>query len=373
MKLDRLTLHDFRNIASLSIEPDVNVNVIYGENAQGKTNLIEAIWLLTGNASFRGAKVSEMLRFEKDRAFIEAVFSDRSREQELYLSIGSKREIKLNDVPLKNANELAGHFYSVVFSPAHLSFVKDGPANRRKFLDIAIGQIRPQYKAYLARYEKLIEQRNALLKNSYQYRDLAANISVWDEQIASIGTILTMYRCDYISKLKAAAAKIYEGLSGNREKLTVSYASTVFDDPFAVKTYETEWVEQYKAKLKEQFETDVHQGFTESGPHRDDLTLLLDGNSARVFGSQGQQRSCVIALKLAESQILQLAVGEEPVMLLDDVMSELDQSRQHYILNNLSGMQVFITCCETAQLAGLVKGKAFMMEKGAVMKTDIKE
>ena len=117
----------------------------------------------------------------------------------------------------------------------------------------------------------------------------------------------------------------------------------------------------------------MHQGFTESGPHRDDLTLLLDGNSARVFGSQGQQRSCVIALKLAESQILQLAVGEEPVMLLDDVMSELDQSRQHYILNNLSGMQVFITCCETAQLAGLVKGKAFMMEKGAVMKTDIKE
>lgn len=373
MKLTQLRLTDYRNIASVCIEPDETVNVVYGENAQGKTNLIEAIWLLTGNASFRGAKASELLRFEKDRAVIEAVFTDQQREQELFLALGAKKETKLNGVALKSSGELVGNFYSVVFSPTHLSFVKEGPSNRRKFLDIAIGQIRPQYKAYLVRYEKLMEQRNALLKNAGMYRDLAANISVWDEQIASIGTILTMYRCDYIAKLRNAAAKIYEGLSGNREKLTVSYASTVFNDPFEVKTYEKKWVDLYKEKLAAQFESDVHQGFTESGPHRDDLILLLDGNSARAFGSQGQQRSCVIALKLAEAQILKAAVGEEPVMLLDDVMSELDQSRQHYILNNLSGMQVFITCCETAQLAGLIKGKAFCMEKGAVIQTDTKE
>lgn len=373
MKLTRLSLRDFRNIASLSIEPDEAVNVIYGENAQGKTNLIEAIWLLTGNASFRGAKAGELLRFEKDRASIEAVFADKQREQEFTLALGVKREIKLNGVPIKSVNELTGNFLSVVFSPAHLSFVKEGPANRRKFLDIAIGQIRPQYRAYLARYEKLMEQRNALLKNASMYRDLSANILVWDEQLASIGTVLTMYRCDYIAKLKAGAAKIYEGLSGNRERLTVSYASTVFDDPFAVKTYEKKWVDRYKEKLAAQFDSDVHQGFTETGPHRDDLILLLDGNSARAFGSQGQQRSCVIALKLAEAQILKAAVGEEPVMLLDDVMSELDYSRQNYILNHLSGMQVFITCCETAQLAGLIKGKSFRMEKGAVVQTDTKE
>lgn len=248
--------------------------------------------------------------------------------------------------------------------------MKEGPANRRKFLDIAISQIRPQYKAYLARYEKLVDQRNALLKNAAMYRDLKDNILVWDEQIASIGTILTIFRCDYINRLKTAAAKIYEGLSGGREKLTVSYASTVFENTDALKTYEKEWVAAYKEKLAAGFVSDCRQGFTEIGPHRDDLTILLDGNSARSFGSQGQQRSCVIALKLAEAQILKRAAGETPVMLLDDVMSELDTSRQHYILNSLSGMQVFITCCEPSQLEGLRNGKTFHMKQGRIVREE---
>ena len=364
MKLLRLALTDYRNISSLVIAPDETVNVICGENAQGKTNLIEAVWLLTGNPSFRGAKASELLRFHTERAKIEATFADRQREQELSLKLGAKREICLNGVPLKSTNELAGAFYAVVFSPAHLSFVKDGPANRRRFLDIAISQIKPQYKSYLVRYEKLMEQRNALLKNASMYRDLAENIAVWDEQIAAIGTILTIYRCDYIERVRRAASKIYEGLSGGREKLTVTYASTVFEHPFALKTYDKAWVSQYRQKLSEQFESDCRQGFTETGPHRDDLILELDGNSARAFGSQGQQRSCVIALKLAEAQVLKAACGESPVMLLDDVMSELDHTRQQYILNNLNGLQVFITCCEPSQLDGLKQGKAFYMKNG---------
>lgn len=364
MKLSRLTLTDYRNISFLCIVPDETVNVICGENAQGKTNLIEAIWLLTGNPSFRGAKASELLRFGSECAKIEAAFTDRQREQGLSLRLGAKREIRLNDVPLKSTNELSGTFYAVVFSPAHLSFVKDGPSNRRRFLDIAISQIKSQYKSYLMRYEKLMEQRNALLKNASMYRDLAENIAVWDEQIAAIGTILTIYRCDYIERVRRAASKIYEGLSGGRENLTVSYASTVFEKPFELKTYDKAWVSQYRQKLSEQFESDCRQGFTETGPHRDDLVLELDGNSARSFGSQGQQRSCVIALKLAEAQVLKAACGESPVMLLDDVMSELDRTRQQYILNNLDGMQVFVTCCEPSQLSGLRHGKVFDMKNG---------
>lgn len=373
MKLSQLALTDYRNINSLLIAPDETVNIICGENAQGKTNLIEAVWLLTGNPSFRGAKASELLRFGSECAKIEAAFVDRQREQKLFVRLGAKREIRLNGVPLKSTNELVGTFYAVVFSPAHLSFVKDGPSNRRRFLDTAISQIKPQYKAYLVRYEKLMEQRNALLKNAAMYRDLAENIAVWDEQIAAIGTILTIYRCDYIERVRRAASKIYEGLSGGREKLTVSYASTVFENPFVLKTYDKAWVSQYRQKLSEQFESDCRQGFTETGPHRDDLVLELDGKSARSFGSQGQQRSCVIALKLAEAQVLTAACGESPVMLLDDVMSELDHTRQQYILNSLNGMQVFITCCEPSQLNGLKQGKVFDMKNGCAVEWDKKE
>ena len=163
---------------------------------------------------------------------------------------------------------------------------------------------------------------------------------------------MTIYRCDYVDRLRKAASRIYEGLSGGREKLSITYASTVFEDPFLIKTYDRKWVSQYREKLTAAFDSDCRQGFT--------------GNSARIFGSQGQQRSCVIALKLAEAQVLKAAAKEEPVMLLDDVMSELDHSRQQYILNNLNGMQVFITCCEPSQLGGLKQGKAFCMENGSI-------
>ena len=366
MRLLSLTLTDYRNISTLSFHPDECVNVICGENAQGKTNMVEAIWLLTGNPSFRGAKTGDLIQFHKKYAKIEAAYLDRARKQELSYVIGTKKEIRLNGVLLKNSNELCGNFLAVVFSPAHLSLVKEGPSNRRRFIDIAISQLRSQYKAYLMRYEKLLEQRNALLKNAAVYQNLAENIAVWDEQIASIGTILTIYRCDYVDRLRKAASRIYEGLSGGREKLSITYASTVFEDPFLIKTYDRKWVSQYREKLTAAFDSDCRQGFTENGPHRDDLVLQLDGNSARIFGSQGQQRSCVIALKLAEAQVLKAAAKEEPVMLLDDVMSELDHSRQQYILNNLNGMQVFITCCEPSQLGGLKQGKAFCMENGSI-------
>ena len=359
MKLTQIDLANYRNIRAMSLAPCGEINVVFGDNAQGKTNLMEAIWLFTGNPSFRGAKSGELVAFGEEAARLDLRFCDRQREQRAHLSLGARRRITLNGVELKTAGELNGNFYAVVFSPSHLSLVQDGPKHRRHFLDIAISEIKPQYKSYLNHYEKLVEQRNALLRNAGRYRDLEDNIEVWDRQLAKAGTILSIYRGDYVRKLRGFSAKIYEGLSSAKESFSIRYESTAFDDIDNVTIYESEKVEQYYGRLKETFAADVKQGFTGIGVHRDDLDVLINGISVKTFGSQGQQRSSVIALKLAEAKLLQKATGEEPVMLLDDVMSELDISRQTYILNHLKGMQVFITCCDPSNAMRLETDRVF--------------
>lgn len=371
MKLDEIELSNFRNIASMTVSPCPGINVICGDNAQGKTNLMEAVWLFTGNASFRGAKSGELIRFGETGARLSIRFSDRRRQQTASLSFLSaptpRRRILVNGVECRSSSDLMGQFYAVVFSPSHLSLVRDGPKYRRKFLDIAIAQIRPRYAAYLAQYDKLVEQRNALLKDSFRYPDLQTQIEVWDEQLARAGTVLSLYRSEYVQRLSGLAAEIYGGLSSGRERLSVSYESTVFGERIgALSSYEDAWVEAYRQRLRESFVEDVRQGFTGAGPHRDDLTLEIDGVSARLYGSQGQQRSSVIALKLAEARLLETMTGEEPVMLLDDVMSELDVSRQTYILNHLRGMQVFITCCDPSNVMRLETGTILHIARGSL-------
>lgn len=367
MKLTQISLNDYRNIRELSLSPCGEINVVYGDNAQGKTNLIEALWLFTGNPSFRGAKTGELIRFGQDDTRLEISFADSRREQTASIHLSqSKRKILLNGVEMKSTSELNGNFYGVVFSPSHLSFVQDGPKNRRKFLDIAISEIRPQYKEYLTTYEKLLEQRNALLKNAFSYPDLENQIEVWDIQLAKAGTILSIYRNDYVRRLFPIAREIYEGLSGGKEKFRIRYASTVYPQIEPVDSYQEKWVREYCQKLKEDFKQDLRQGYTGSGIHRDDLEIEVDGTSVRIYGSQGQQRSSVIALKLAEASLLKRATGENPIMLLDDVMSELDENRQDYILNHLKGMQVFITCCDQSNAARLKSGKTFRISQGAL-------
>ncbi|MCI8405450.1 MAG: DNA replication/repair protein RecF [Oscillospiraceae bacterium] len=369
MKLNQLSLTDYRNIRELSLFPCGEINVVYGDNAQGKTNLIEALWLFTGNPSFRGAKTGELIRFGAEDTRLSVRFEDARREQLASLCFsakGNRRKILLNGVELKTTGELNGNFYGVVFSPSHLSFVQEGPKNRRKFLDIAISEIRPQYKDYLNTYEKLLEQRNALLKNAADYPDLENNIDVWDLQLAKAGTVLSIYRNDYVRRLSPITREIYEGLSRGRERFELRYSSTVYPEIGPVDSYQEEWVRDYYQKLKEGFRQDLRQGFTGAGIHRDDLEIQVDGMPVRTYGSQGQQRSSVIALKLAEASLLKKATGENPIMLLDDVMSELDESRQDYILNHLKGMQVFITCCDISNAARLKSGRIFRISQGTL-------
>ncbi len=366
MKLEKIELLNYRNIKKMEIIPCEGINVFYGDNAQGKTNLIEAIWLFTGNNSFRGAKANELIMFEQDASSLSIEFSDKQRTQKAKMILSTKKKITLNNVELKSMTELNGNFYAVVFSPAHLSFIKDGPKNRRRFIDIAVSQIKPQYDSYMQRYEKLIDQRNALLRNASSYKNLETDIEVWDSQLAKIGTILSIYRNDYVNKLEVLAKKIYEGLSSKREGFSIGYVSTVFEDIKDVNSYDDNRVLEYETNLKANFNADVRQGFTSIGIHRDDLEVFIDGKSVKTYGSQGQQRSAVIALKLAEAMLLKKITGENPIMLLDDVMSELDVSRQDYILNHVRGMQVFITCCDVSNTLKLNNGCIFKINDGTL-------
>lgn len=365
MNAKKIKLENFKNIESLELEFDKNINIIFGENAQGKTNLLESIWLFTGEASFRGSKLENLIKDGKDFYRSEIEFFDGERTQNIKISNGKKKEILLNRVPLKSLNELDSSFQSVVFAPTHLSLIKDGPNKRRDFLDSAISRINKNYKSYLITYKELIEQKNALLKNAYEYKNLRENIEIWDIQIAKVLTILTIYRNDYVNKLSAIAKKIYEGICDKKESFFIEYKSTVFEK--IPSSYDEESVNIALSKLKESFDYDLEQRSSTIGPHRDDIDIKIDDKSARFYASQGQQRSGVIAIKLAEARLIKKITKKSPIMLLDDVLSELDEKRQDYIINSLKGMQVFLTCCDISNVKKLKSGMVIKMEDGKAL------
>lgn len=365
MRITHLELTDFRNIAQVSIDPGEGVNIIYGANAQGKTNLLEAIWLCSGNKSFRGAREREMTRFGEKVFHIRLQFADRERTQQIsYDSGGDKRKLQLNRMPLRSASELTGEFTCVVFHPEDLSLVKEGPVDRRSFLDIAISQIKPVYGRYIAQYNGLMEQRNALLKQIHRTGSGKEMLSVWDEQLSRIGTAISILRQDYLQKLSPLAQAVYSGFTGNRETFSLEYESSVYRQGLPGSVYSEELIALYRKALSEHLEEDIRLHFTGVGVHRDDLEILVNGISARSYGSQGQQRSCAIALKIGEAMLLKGVTGENPVILLDDVMSELDPGRQDYLLNRIQGFQVFITCCDTSWADQLTDGKIFEVSGG---------
>lgn len=375
MKLERIELTNFRNIESMELEAVPGVNVIHGENAQGKTNLTEAIWLFTGAKSFRGAKDRELIRFGADSCKSKICFSSalRSQTAEIVLSAketaGTKaKEIFLNDIPLESTSELAGQFYSVVFSPAHLSLVREGPAFRRKFLDTAIGQILPRYEHYLREYQKILLQRNTLLKDLARFPQLIDTMEVWEEHLAKAAAAVVFCRARYVARILPQAAQVYEGISAGKERFTLRYLCGM------EKAEEQPKDEIRKFFLKEFQRTrnaDIERGATLYGPHRDDLELLVNEMPMRLYGSQGQQRSGVLALKMAECAMVEEVTGETPIVLLDDVMSELDAGRRDYLLNHLENRQVFVTCCDDESFYGLKSGKSFLIQSGNLVDTKL--
>lgn len=367
MVVNELTLKHFRNIQTITICPCSTVNIIYGDNAQGKTNLMEAIWMFSGSPSFRTLKAHDLILFGQKRAALALTFTTAKRQQHAKIQLGAKKEFVLNHVPLSSASELAGNFFCMLFTPLDLQLADGTPSKRRRFLDVAISQITPQYVDYLENYERVLDQRNSLLKDYFKFPSLKDTLEVWDIQLAKLGTILSIYRGDYVSKLKKFVGSIYHGLSSGKETLEVEYFSTVFDQMDQVTKYDQKLVNIYFERLQSHIAQDVKYGYTSMGVHRDDLALKLEHLSVKNFASRGQIRSSVLALKLSEAELLEKITGEKPVILLDDVMSELDHKRQDYILNHVKHKQVFITCCDVFNTMALKSGRIFKMESGRLV------
>ena len=379
MVVTRLGCQNFRNLRDGELFPCPGVNVIYGGNAQGKTNLLEGLWLFTGGHSFRGAKDVELPRLDTatgenaPTAALALDFFSEGREQKALLQFeNGRRSSVINGVKKKTGSALVGKVCAVIFSPEHLLLVKEGPARRRGFLDGALCQIRPSYAGMLHVYQRALSQRNALLKDIGRFPELRDTLEVWDARLNLMraGNMMTgvyaaaIHQRDqtegavvYISQ----AQEIYRGISRGKEELSLSYAPS---PRLPEGSSQQDWIELFKTELRRTEASDVRSGFTSVGPHRDDLEITLGGLSARMYGSQGQQRSAVLALKLAEAQALSQLTGETPIVLLDDVMSELDQSRQDYLLNHLHGRQVFITCCDPGTVRLMERGCGFLVERG---------
>lgn len=362
MRANKLSFIQFRNLKSGEFLPDENVNVIYGDNGHGKTNLLEAIWLFTGARSFRYVKDNELINFNNNFSRLTLDFFAQNRKQQAELRIEKRRSAILNGVGPSNASCLIGNFCAVVFSPTHLSLIKNGPNERRRFIDAAICQVVPKYSNLILSYNKILQQRNALLKSGQGYSNIKDTIDIWNEKLALSSGEIYVSRRRYINKLNSAAQSIYSGLAGNEELFNMKYFSAnQLDSDNAA-----QFAQKYLDLLNQNINIDLNCGFTTCGVQKDDIDITINGHSIRTFGSQGQQRSAVLAMKLAEAELLKNISGELPVAILDDVMSELDINRQDYILHHLKGWQVFISCCDPAPVMRLTHGKAIKIKNGVL-------
>lgn len=364
MKINNIKLENYRNISSMYIEFD-DINIIWGENAQGKTNLIEAIYLFTGAKSFRGVRDKELIQFEKDSAKLNIKFFSNNREQNAQIEIKDKRKATLNGINKKSCNDFSDEIKAIVFSPIHLSMIKDGPSERRNFVDSALCQLKSNYRNVLKEYNKALKQRNHIIKNIEKYgNNVDSFLDIWDAGLVKYGAKIIYQRMMYINALKPYVKEIFNGISNGKENIDLVYSS------FCDYQCDINFIENaLEKKLSEHRQIDIKAGTTLCGPHRDDIKILINDVDVRSFGSQGQQRSCVLALKLAEARLLKEMTNIEPIALLDDVMSELDEKRQDYILNHIKNLQVFITCCDKETILRLKKGKTFHIENGKLLES----
>ena len=352
MYIKSLTLKNFRNYEEQTLSFDETTNVFCGNNAQGKTNLLEALYLFSMGKSFRTNQDSDLIRFGDSFTKAELRFCDRNREHTLEIIIlrDKKKQIKINGLTISRLSELIGHLNVVLFYPEELGLVKEGPYIRRRFMDVAISQLRPAYYHALGRYQRVVEQRNKLIKKIRMSsgNSGAETMFVWNEKLVDFGMELMQYRETFMKRLNKLAQKAHFEASG--ETLIVSYKPRF------------ESREAFLEKLQTSFERELEQGYTLYGPHREDFEILIDDKEAKVFGSQGQQRSAVLSLKLAQADLLHEEYGEYPVLLLDDIMSELDQTRRSYLAGKIPDKQVFITCTELDTL--LTRGRVFSVSGG---------
>jgi len=365
MRLDQLELRNFRNYEQVNIEFDPGVNLIVGNNAQGKTNMLEAIGYLGSGKSFRAQKSNEMVRFGADFAECRGSVFSQEREQELrWVIFGSSRPRMLyrNGAKKKTAADIAGVLQTVLFCPEDLMVLKTGAAARRRLGDHALCQLRPNYEAALTEYGRILDQKTHILKDRFENPKIADILPEYNLRLCQVGALLISYRARFYDGLGKAAANYHNHFSGGSEEFALQYktVSTV-KDPFAPVAVLQEDLMEHLA-FHERAELETAQCLT--GPHKDDFDVSLSGINLKSYGSQGQTRTAAISLKLAQRELMGRESGEIPVLLLDDVLSELDPGRQDFVLNQISQGQVFITCCEPGQFTKL--GKTIEVDKGKI-------
>ena len=360
MYVKELKLKGFRNYKDETFKFSPNTNIIYGNNAQGKTNALEAVYLFSIGKSFRTQQDKELIGFEENNTTIEVTFENSIRENKIEITVrrDKRKQIKVNGVPISRTGELIGLFTVVLFSPDELNLTKGSPNARRRFLDIAISQMRPKYYHILRRYHKILDQRNNLIKK-LRFTDnetLKNTLFVWNEKLADYGFAVISYRKEFCESLKKYAKNIHKEISG--EEFEVRYKPS-----FSAK-------EEFLEKLNSSIDREIEMGFTMYGPHREDLDIFVGGRDIKTYGSQGQHRSAVLALKLSQADMIFDDTGEYPVLLLDDIMSELDGERRAYLSGKIKNKQVIITCTDADGVPENSDAELIHVSKGKIIKEE---
>ncbi len=334
MWIKKIKIKNFRNYKEDNIKLKKGINIFYGDNAQGKTNIIEAIYLCAIGKSFRTNKDKEMIKIDNEGAVIEAEYQKNDREGKVKIILENKKSIFLNGIKLKKLSELVSNLNIVIFTPDDINILKGGPQNRRKFLDMMIGQLKPNYIYILNNYIKTLEQRNIYLKQIREENKSEEMLDIWDEKLIEYAYKICKYREEYIEKIKKEIKKTHKEITKDKEEIDIEYIT------------ECREKEEYRKNLNERRKLDIIKGYTTKGIHRDDFKITINGKDVEIYGSQGQHRTAVLSLKLSELAVIKSEIEEFPILLLDDFMSELDKKRVHSFLEKIEDMQVIITCTE---------------------------
>lgn len=361
MHIKNLKLVNFRNYDILDIDFNSNVNIITGDNAQGKTNILESIYYCSLGKSHRTSKDKELIKWNKDEAYISLYVCKKRLDKKIGIKIfkGGKKGININSIKLKKISELFGIFNVVMFSPEDLKIVKDSPSYRRRFLDIELSRLNSNYYYNLVQYHKVLEQRNISLKNKSLIK--SGIIEVYDNQLSKLGAYLIKQRYNYLNDLNTKGKLIHMDITDKKEQIEFQYLTSVKNVLKAS--------EELQSEFEKNRQKDIEKGNTSVGPHRDDFNIKINGIDTRSFGSQGQQRTAILTIKFASIEIIKSITGEAPVLLLDDVLSELDIKRQQYILNALNGIQTLITCTGIEDIKSYIKKdfKIFEISNGKLI------
>lgn len=359
MVIKSLKLKNYRNYELLNLTFDPKTNILYGDNAQGKTNILEALYLSGTTKSHRGTKDRDLIQFGREESHLETVVEKNGVlfQIDMHLKKNSPKGIAINKIPIRRAGELFGIVHFVFFSPEDLNIIKEGPAGRRRFIDLELSQLDKVYLSNLSNYNRIINQRNSLLKEIVYQKDLIDTLDIWDMQLAEYGTKIIERRKKFIDEVNRIIGGIHEKLTGGREKIELSYESSAGELSM-------------EEMLRKNRERDIRFKSTSAGPHRDDLCFQVGDLDIRKFGSQGQQRTAALSLKLSEIELVKMLIHDTPILLLDDVLSELDKNRQNYLLNSIHDIQTVITCTGLDEFVNhrFSINKIFYVKNGTVAK-----